>query len=63
MVCAKDYSRIEDQNDICINVFSYESKVVFPIYISEKEFDDCMNVLMIHEGDKSHYVYIKDFNR
>ena len=22
-----------------------------------------MNVLMIHEGNKSHYVYIKDFNR
>ena len=22
-----------------------------------------MNVLMIHERNKSHYVYIKDFNR
>ena len=62
-VAAKDYGKIKDQNDICINVFSYEDKVVCPIYISEKQFDDCMNVLMIHEGDKSHYVYIKDFNR
>ena len=62
-VSARDYDKIEDQNDICINVFSYEDKVVCPIYISKKIFDDCMNVLMIHEGNKSHYVYIKDFNR
>ena len=62
-VSARGYDKIEDQNDICINVFSYEDKVVCPIYISKKNFDDCMNVLMIHEGNKSHYVYIKDFNR
>ena len=61
-VSAKDYGKIEDQNDISINVFSYEDKVDCPIYISKKNFDDCMNVLMIHEGNKSHYVYIKDFN-
>ena len=58
-----DYCKIEDQNSICDNVFSYESKIIYPVYISEKDFDDCMNVLIIHEGDRSHYVYIKDFNR
>ena len=61
-VSAKDYDKIEDQTDICINVFSYEDKVVCPIYISKKGFDDCMNVLVIHEENRSHYVYIKDFN-
>ena len=35
-VSAKDYDKIEDKNDICINVFSYEDKVVCPIYISKK---------------------------
>ena len=34
-VSAKDYGKIENQNDICINVFSYEDKVVCPIYISK----------------------------
>ena len=63
LVSAKDYGKLEDQNDICINVFSYEGKIVCPMYVSEKEFNDCMNVLMMHEGDRSHYVYIKDFNR
>ena len=55
--------KIEDQNNICINVFSYEDKIVCPIYISEKHFHDSINILMIHEVDKYHYVYIKDFNR
>ena len=39
-VSTKHYGIIEDQNDICINVFSYEVKIVCPIYISEKTFND-----------------------
>ena len=58
----KDVGVIEDKNEICINVFSYEDKIVCPVHISKKEYRDCMNLLMIHEGDKSHYVYVKDFN-
>ena len=50
-------------NEICINVFSYEDKNVCPVYVSKKKYGDCMNLLMIHEDDKSHYVYVKDFNR
>ena len=50
-------------NEICINVFSYEDKIVCPVYVSKKKYDDCMNLLMIHEGNKTHYVYVKDFNR
>ena len=56
-------SKIEDQINICINVFAYEKKTVCPIYVSEKKFNDPMNILMIHEVNKFHYVYIKDFNR
>ena len=46
-----------------INVFGYEDKLVFPIYISNKEFEDSMDLLHLIKDDKSHYVYIKDFNR
>ena len=28
----KDFSKIEVKNNICINVFGYEDKLVFPIY-------------------------------
>ena len=59
----KDVGAIEDKNEICINVFSYEDKIVCPVHVSNKKYDDCMNLLMIREDDKSHYVYVKDFNR
>ena len=68
-VSTKDYGLIQDQNDICINVFSYEDKIVCPIYISEKDFNNSMNVFMIHDEasktseDKFNYVFIKDFNK
>ena len=49
--------------NICINVFCYESKLVFPIYISNQKFENSMNFLLIIDDDKSYYVYIKDFDR
>ena len=59
----KDFSKIEKKNNICINVFCYENKLVFPIYISNQKFENSMDLLLITDGDKSHYVYIKDFDR
>ena len=59
----KDVGVIEDKNEICVNVFSYEDKIVYPVHVSKKNYNDSMNLLMIHKGDKSHYIYVKDFNR
>ena len=56
-VSKKDYSKIEQKNNICINVFCYEN------YISNEKFENCMDLLLITDEHKSHYVYIKDFNR
>ena len=65
-VSGKDYGVIEDQNGICVNVFLYEN-TIYSVYVSDKDYDDCLNLLMIHESDtsesRSHYVYIKNFNR
>ena len=36
----KDFNKIEIKNNICINVFGYENKLVFPIYISDQKFED-----------------------
>ena len=58
----KDFSKIEVQNNICINVFGYENELVYPIFISKQKFEDSMDLLLLYEDDKSHYVYIKDFN-
>ena len=51
------------KNTICINVFSYEDKFVFAKYISDQKFENSMDLLFVIVGDKSHYVYIKDFDR
>ena len=58
----KDFNKIEVQNNICINVFGYENELVYPIFISKQKFEDSMDLLLLIEDDKSHYVYIKDFN-
>ena len=57
----KDFSQIEAKNNICINVFGYENWLVFPIHISKQK--DSMDLLLLIDDDKSHYMYIKDFNR
>ena len=59
----KDFSKIEEKNNICINVFCYENKLTFPIYILDQKFENSMDLLRVTNGDKSPYVYVKDFDR
>ena len=59
----KDFNKIEVKNNICINVFGYGNKLVSPIYISDKKFEDSLDLLHLICNDKSHYLYIKYFNR
>ena len=37
--------------------------MVLPIYISNQKFKDSVDLLLLIEDNRSHYVYIKDFNR
>ena len=37
--------------------------MIFPIYMSDKRFKDSIDLLLLIDDDKSHYVYIKDFDR
>ena len=61
-VSKEDFSKIETKNNICINIFCYKNKLIFPIYISDKKFGNSMDLLLISDKGKSHYVYIKDFD-
>ena len=45
-----------------VNVFTYNNKIS-PFYISEKSNELVLKVLLITNEGKSHYVFIKDFNR
>ena len=62
-ISKKDYCKIEMQKKICINVFCYENKLVYPVYISDQKFSDGVDLLLISNEFKSHYVYIKNFDR
>ena len=59
----KDFSRIERKHNICINVLCYESQLTFPIYISDQEFEKSMDLLLVIDESKSHYLYIKSCER
>ena len=37
---------------ICINVFGYENKLIFPIYISDQTFEDSMDLLLLVDNKK-----------
>ena len=62
-VTVKQINKIEKQNNICINLFGYEEKQKFPIFISKEKFTDHIELLLITEGENNHYVLIKDFNK
>ena len=57
----KGFNNTEVKNNICINVFDYEDEFVFPIYVSNQKLEQSMDLLLLSNDDKSHYVYIKDF--
>ena len=59
----KDFNKIELKSNICINVFGCENGLVFPIYVSDQKFKDSVDLLLLIGNDKSHYAYIKDFDR
>ena len=62
-VSIKDIPKIEKMNNIAVNVFGYENKSTFPIFISDTQTENPLNLLLISKDDKRHYIYIKDFNR
>ena len=59
----KGFTKIEVKINICINVLRYENGLVFPIYVADQKFEVSMDLLLLIDNDKPHYVYIKDFGR
>ena len=43
-------------------MFGYENELVYPIFISKQTFEGSIDLLLLIKNNKSHYVYIKDFN-
>ena len=61
-VSGKEFGKIEKKNNVCIIVFCYESN--FILFINQmKNYENCVDLLLITDGNKSQYIYIKYFNR
>ena len=58
----KIFNKIEKKNDICINVFCYENNLIYPAYISNEKFKNCVDLLLIIDGNKSYYILILSIN-
>ena len=63
LILEKKFSKIETKSNIFINIFYYEIKLIFPIYISDQKFENSVDLLLIIDENKSHYVCMKDFDR
>ena len=44
-------------------MFCYVNGLTYPVSVSNQKFRNCMGLLLISDENKSHYVYIKDFDR
>jgi hypothetical protein len=59
----KDIDKFEKHNPtMAINVFGYE-KEIHPLRISELEREKTINMLLISDGSKNHYCWIKSMSR
>ena len=56
----ENFSKIEKSLH---NVFCYENKLVFSKYVSDQESEKLLDLLLVINENKSHYLYIKDLNR
>ena len=62
-VTIKQFNKIEKNNNININVFGYEDKQPYPVYISKEKCEDHIELLLVTKDENEHYVLIKDFNK
>ena len=63
-VKVRDVHKIEKQNSIGITVFGYENKEKHAIYVFKKICKEKhVDLLLIEESCKRHYVLIKTFNK
>ena len=56
-VSKKDSCKIEMQNNIFINVFCYDNKLTYSVYLSDQKLKDCIDLLLISDENKFHYMF------
>jgi hypothetical protein len=60
-----DIKNSENLNQVCINVWGItEENTVHPLRLGTLSYvkNDTLNLLLLHDGDEGHYVYLKNWN-
>ena len=60
-VSKRDYCKIKQKNNICINIFCYEHELIYPVYVSDQKVKNCMDVLLI--SDKNYVITLCVYQR
>jgi hypothetical protein len=58
-----DIIKYEELNKICINIYVIRDNLFYPEYKSEFKFEEKINLLLLEEDDKKHFVFIKSLSR
>ena len=58
----KELARVELQNDLSINVFTYEGRKVLPHRLSKSIKERHVNLMLLKAGERQHYCLIKNFS-
>ena len=58
-------SKFENMNEMTVNVYMTDTKGrdIWPVYISKRRGSDPVNLLLLQDGEKTHFTWIKNFNR
>ena len=62
-VTTGDIGRFEAQNAVSVNVFGHEDAVVYPLRLTELRDQPHVNLLLLADGEKRHYVLVKNLSR
>ena len=59
----KIIAELKDKRIFALMCFVIKNGLTYPVDISDQKFHNSMDLLLILDENKSHHVYIKDFNR
>ena len=63
-VKVSDIPKFEKQNPaLSINLFGYEEKELFPLYITKEKKENHVNLMLISSNETKHYCLIRNLNR
>ena len=61
-VTSRNIEKIQKCLKYSINIYGYEKNIIVPLFVSQTQGTDNVNLLLIQGDTTSHFVYIKKFN-